>query len=182
MWTLRFRVQAGPRAHPAASCSVGSGGFLPNRWLGSEPDHSYLTTSLSHCIYLLWYVLSTAWLINAGISPNRLLLDSYSVISNRLSYFKSVISAGNAYCFSHLKHIGLKSSAVHLYTKLLGTFLNLIFVVLSIMLFSSEISPTRCNNCVFILRNGFTLQVSGDNLTHHQEYICCIWPQVSRLT
>ena len=35
---------------------------------------------------------------------------------------------------------------------------------------------------VFILRNGFTLHVSGDNLTHHQEYICCIWPQVSRLT
>ena len=28
----------------------------------------------------------------------------------------------------------------------------------------------------------FTLHVSGDNLTHHQEYICCIWPQVSRLT
>ena len=35
---------------------------------------------------------------------------------------------------------------------------------------SSEISPTRCNNCVFILRNGFTLHVSGDNFTHHQEY------------
>ena len=33
-----------------------------------------------------------------------------------------------------------------------------------------------------ILRNGFTLHVSGDNLTHHQEYICCIWPQVSWLT
>ena len=47
---------------------------------------------------------------------------------------------------------------------------------------NSEISPTRCNNCVFILRIGFTLHVSGDNLTHHQEYICCIWPQVSRLT
>ena len=61
-------------------------------------------------------------------------------------------------------------------------FVNLIFVVPSIMLYSSEISPTRCNNCVFILRNGFTLHVSGDNLTHHQEYICCIWPQVSRLT
>ena len=58
----------------------------------------------------------------------------------------------------------------------------LIFVVPSIMLYSSEISPKRCNNCVFILRNGFTLHVSGDNLTHHQEYICCIWPQVSRLT
>ena len=48
--------------------------------------------------------------------------------------------------------------------------------------YSSEISPTRCNNCVFILRNGFTLHVSGDSLTHHQEYICCIWPQLSRLT
>ena len=48
--------------------------------------------------------------------------------------------------------------------------------------YSSEISPTRCNNCVFILRNGFTLHVSGENLTHHQEYICCIWPQLSRLT
>ena len=58
----------------------------------------------------------------------------------------------------------------------------LIFVVPSIMLYSSEISPTSCNNCVFILRNGFTLHVSGDNLTHHQEYLCCIWPQVSRLT
>ena len=58
----------------------------------------------------------------------------------------------------------------------------LIFVVPSIMLYSSEITPTRCNNCIFILRNGFTLHVSGDNLTHHQEYICCIWPQVSRLT
>ena len=42
---------------------------------------------------------------------------------------------------------------------------NLIFVVPSIMLYSSEISPTRCNNCVFILRNGFTLHVSGDNLS-----------------
>jgi len=50
------------------------------------------------------------------------------------------------------------------------------------MLYSGLIIPTRCNNCVFILRNGFTLHVSGDNLTHHQDYICCIWPQVSRLT
>ena len=58
----------------------------------------------------------------------------------------------------------------------------LIFVVPSIMHYSSEINPTICNNCVFILRSGFTLHVSGDNLTHHQEYICCIWPQVSRLT
>ena len=46
----------------------------------------------------------------------------------------------------------------------------------------SEISTTRCNNCVFILHNGFTLHVSGGSLTHDQEYICCIWPQVSRLT
>ena len=66
--------------------------------------------------------------------------------------------------------------------NVVNKFLNLIFVVPSIMLYSSEISPTRCNNCVFILRNGFTLHVSGDNRIHHQEYICCIWPQVSRLT
>ena len=38
------------------------------------------------------------------------------------------------------------------------------------MLYSSEISQTKYNNCVFILRNGFTLHVSGDNLTNHQEY------------
>jgi len=37
--------------------------------------------------------------------------------------------------------------------------LCLIFVVPSIMLYSSEISPTRCNNCVFILRSGFILHV-----------------------
>ena len=41
---------------------------------------------------------------------------------------------------------------------------------------SSEISPTICNNCVFILCNGFTLHVSGDNLTHHQEYISICTP------
>ena len=55
-------------------------------------------------------------------------------------------------------------------------------VTINLLRHSGEISLTRCNNCVFILRNGFTLHVSGDNLTHHQEYICCIWPQVSRLT
>jgi len=31
-------------------------------------------------------------------------------------------------------------------------------------IYRSEISPTRCNNCVFILRNGFTLHVSGDSI------------------
>ena len=44
----------------------------------------------------------------------------------------------------------------------------------------SEIIPTRCNNCGLIFPNA--LHVSGDNPTHHQEYICCIWPQVSRHT
>ena len=71
---------------------------------------------------------------------------------------------------------------LRLFSDVQTLFLFLIFVVPCIMLYSDEISPTRCNNCVFILRNGFTLHVSGDNLTHHQEYICCIWPQVSRLT
>ena len=36
-------------------------------------------------------------------------------------------------------------------------------------LLDSEIIPTRCNNCVYSSQ-WFTLQVSGDNSTHHQEY------------
>jgi len=40
----------------------------------------------------------------------------------------------------------------------------------------------RCNNCGLFFANAFTLHVSGDNPTHHQEYMCCIWPQVSRHT
>jgi len=34
----------------------------------------------------------------------------------------------------------------------------------------------------FILRNCFTLHVSGENFTHHQEYICFIWNQVGSYT
>ena len=89
------------------------------------------------------------------------------------------------YCVMNL--LGLESVKVANKTNFVFGFkvvcgFFLIFVVPSIMLYSSEISPTRCNSCVFILHNGFTLHVSGDNLTHHQEYIWCIWPQVSRLT
>jgi hypothetical protein len=66
----------------------------------------------------------------------------------------------------------LRTAIVSLYSIKLPVFItkaeSLIFVVPSIMLYSSEISPTRCNSCVFILRNGFTLHVSGDSLTHHQ--------------
>ena len=83
----------------------------------------------------------------------------------------------------------LPTCSVHIELLMMGAFdietcraFYLIFVVPCIMFYSSEVSPTRCNNCVFILRNGFTLHVSGDNLTHHQEYICCIWPQVSWFT
>ena len=73
-----------------------------------------------------------------------------------------------------------KAPKTHSVGSLYRRFSNLTLVYYKIK--SSEISPTICNNCVFILRNGFTLHVSGDNLTHNQEYICCIWPQVSRLT
>ena len=48
--------------------------------------------------------------------------------------------------------------------------------------FVVKIIPTRCNNCGLFFANAFTLHVSGDNPTHHQEYMCCIWPQVSRHT
>ena len=48
--------------------------------------------------------------------------------------------------------------------------------------FVVKIIPTRCKNCGLFFANAFTLHVLGDNLTHHQEYMCCIWPQVSRHT
>ena len=48
--------------------------------------------------------------------------------------------------------------------------------------FVVKIIPTRSNNCVLFFTNAFTLHVSGDNPTHHQEYMCFIWRQVSRHT
>ena len=59
--------------------------------------------------------------------------------------------------------------------------LNLIFVVPCIMLYIGEISPTRCNNCVFysqwLYATGFGWQ------SHPSSGVqCCIWPQVSWLT
>ena len=46
----------------------------------------------------------------------------------------------------------------------------------------SENNSNEMQQLRFILRRCFTLHVSGDNPTHHQEYMCCIWPQVSRHT
>jgi len=43
-----------------------------------------------------------------------------------------------------------------------------IFVVPCIMLYSGEIQQDA--TIAFFIRNGFTLHVSGDSLTHHQEY------------
>ena len=94
--------------------------------------------------------------------------------------YVTTIPSSNVFFSALIIIFYLKSITCHSWS--LKLLLFLIFVVPSIMLYNSEISPTRCNNCVFILCNGFTLHVSGDNLTHHQEYICCIWPQVSRLT
>ena len=37
--------------------------------------------------------------------------------------------------------------------------------------FVVKIIPTRCNNCGLFFANAFTLRVSGDNATHHQEYV-----------
>ena len=50
--------------------------------------------------------------------------------------------------FTEITYIGLTVTSNKIHVT------NLIFVVPSIMLYSSEISPTRCNNCAFILRNG----------------------------
>ena len=48
--------------------------------------------------------------------------------------------------------------------------------------FCSENNSNEMQQLRFILRKCFTLHVSDDNPTHHQEYMCCIWPQVSRHT
>ena len=66
------------------------------------------------------------------------------------------------YIQNALPKCGLLNKTVLTFVK---NHIFLIFVVPSIVLYSSEISPTRCNNCVFILRNGFTLRVSGDTHT-----------------
>ena len=39
--------------------------------------------------------------------------------------------------------------------------MHLLCIFPTMVAFSSEISPTRCNNCDFILRNGFTDDVAG---------------------
>ena len=59
--------------------------------------------------------------------------------------------------------------------------LNLIFVVPSIMLYSGEISPTRCNNCVFYSQWLYSTCFGWQS--HPSSRVqCCIWPQVSWLT
>ena len=60
-----------------------------------------------------------------------------------------------------------------------GTWNRLFF---SSTLICESIQSQQDATIAFILRNGFTRYVSGDNSTHHQEYICCIWPQVGRYT
>jgi len=74
-------------------------------------------------------------------------------------------------------------SFVHLYTNYAGMInLNQFKGFAVSNAFVVKIIPTRCNNCVLFFANAFTLHVSGDNPTHHQEYMCCMWPQVSRHT
>ena len=55
--------------------------------------------------------------------------------------------------------------------------LNLIFVVPSIMLYSGEVSPTRCNNCVFYSQWLYSTCFGWQS--HPSSGVqCCIWPQV----
>jgi hypothetical protein len=59
--------------------------------------------------------------------------------------------------------------------------INLIFVVPCVMLYSGEISPTRCNNCVFYSQWLFSTCFGWQS--HPSSGVqCCIWPQVSWLT
>jgi len=57
----------------------------------------------------------------------------------------------------------------------------LIFVVPCIMLYSGEMSPTRCNNWVFYSRWLYSTCFGWQS--HPSSGVqCCIWPQVSWLT
>ena len=114
--------------------------------------------------------------------PHQTVIAGAVTVSTSEIKLPYMTHSNNTNSFNVLTIITYLKLLVKIYSERLSKGFFLIFVVPSIMLHSSEISPTRCDNCVFILRNGFTLHVSGDNLTHHQEYICCIWPQVSRLT
>ena len=100
-----------------------------------------------------------------------------------LTVISSDYAESRIYGYKYVIHIQLCSITQLKYScRIMCTKIGSPKIMIKICTYSSEISQTRCNNCVFILRNVFTLHVSGDNLTHHQEYICCIWPQVSRLT
>ena len=139
-------------------------------WLQSAGSgRHYQIIPVSDCLLLTAHSQQTqspsTWLISASLhSTTNVLLSVPSSSPTRDGVYCTFLLLLSAYSIPSFRSVFL------------------IFVVPCIMLYSSEISPTRCNNCVFILRNGFTLHVSGDNLTHHQDYICCIWPQVSRLT
>ena len=63
----------------------------------------------------------------------------------------------------------------------LWRFFFLIFLVPCIMLFNGEISPTRCNNCVF--HSHWLYSTCFGWQSHPSSGVqCCIWPQVSWLT
>ena len=56
--------------------------------------------------------------------------------------------------------------------------MNLIFVVPCIMLYSGEISPTRCSSCVFYSQWLYSTCFGWQS--HPSSGVqCCIWPQVS---
>jgi len=64
-----------------------------------------------------------------------------------------------------------------MYEDLLISEFNLIFVVPCIMLYYSEISPTRCNNCVFYSQWLYSTCFGWQS--HPSSGVqCCIWPQV----
>ena len=90
----------------------------------------------------------------------------------------------------YLQHhsMNLRPCTVHFFSRDLiwpmfvysNTFF-LIFVVPCIMLYSGEISPTRCNNCVFYSQWLYSTCFGWQS--HPSSGVqCCIWPQVSWLT
>ena len=73
------------------------------------------------------------------------------------------------------------TSVLATYFPVLTYRINLISVVPCIMLYSGEMSPTRCNNCDFYSHWLYSTCFGWQS--HPSSGVqCCIWPQVSWLT
>ena len=120
-----------------------------------------------------------------SIQAEKPILHSYFHVQDH----KCSQENGNMHCLISTKLREILESSVQqlihkqfqyllLLCKTKHTSINLIFVVPGIMLYSCEISPTRCNKCVFYSQWLYSTCFGWQS--HPSSGVqCCIWPQVS---